>query len=47
MERDDAAERARIENDMIQMVQGMKQFASGFKEQFKKDEGAIKDVNSL
>ena len=29
------------------MVQGMKQFAVGFQEQFKKDEVVLKDVDQL
>ena len=31
---------------MIQMVTGMKQFARGFKEQFKKDEKVIEHVGN-
>ena len=32
---------------MIDMVQGMKQFAKGFQKQFKEDENVIEEVGNL
>ena len=46
-EREEAAERGKLEEDMLQMVSGMKQFARGFQEQFKQDQSVIEDVSSL
>ena len=46
-EREEADERVKLEEDMLTMVSGMKNFARGFQEQFKKDEGVIRQVSSL
>ena len=47
IERDEAQEKVRMEEDMLSMVSGMKNFAKGFQEKFKEDESVIKDVGEL
>ncbi|CDW76887.1 UNKNOWN [Stylonychia lemnae] len=45
MEQEDyVQEKQEIENDMLRMAQGMKQFANSFKSQFQKDEVVLKKI---
>lgn len=46
-ERDGAVEKDRIEEEMLRMATGMKEFARGFQEQFRKDDKVLEDVTRM